>query len=163
MGEGGGLAWAPIAVPPLAAAAGGGDDGRRRGAWRAPAVAGGELPGRPHARATQGRGGLCSYNEILLTWSPCHLKMPLLPSVLFVHHRWDFRTGAPNLRGRMRSSFAVARACNGAELGGVAREHEPPSSFGSAVCVGGWGVGVFLINVHHTYGKGVVQAEICRF
>jgi hypothetical protein len=65
----------------------------------------------------------------------------------------------------MRSSFAVARACNGAELGGVAREHEPPSSFGSAVCVGGWGVGVgvFLINVHHTYGKGVVQAEICRF
>jgi hypothetical protein len=57
MGEGGGLAWAPIAVPPLAAAAGGGDDGRRHGAWRAPAVAGGELPGRPHARATQGRGG----------------------------------------------------------------------------------------------------------
>jgi hypothetical protein len=59
----------------------------------------------------------------------CHRRLyPLL-----CHRgRWDFCTGTPNLEGRTRSSIAVARAYNNAELGDVAWEHEPPSSFREA-------------------------------
>jgi hypothetical protein len=86
---------------------------------------------------------LCRIGQI-----SCHRRLyPLL-----CHRgRWDFRTGTPNLEDRTRSSIAVARAYNGAELGDAAWEHESPSSFREATTRSSqlWR-GISVLNVHHS-------------